>query len=81
MCCSVVFVCDVSNSPLCIGGYSVLPSANLLALGIIQARLPSALAPCINTLSEPFVIEPVGVVVAGYGVALGLLGAFPELVS
>ena len=38
-------------------------------------------SPCINTLSEPFVIEPVGVVVAGYGVALGFLGALTELVS
>lgn len=39
----MVFVCDVSNSPLCIGGYSALPSANLFALGVIQARLSSAL--------------------------------------
>ena len=38
------FVGDVSNSPLCIGGYSVLPAAKLLALSIIQAGLPSALA-------------------------------------
>ena len=29
---------------LCIGGYSALPSANLLVLGIMQACLPSALA-------------------------------------
>ena len=34
----------MSNSPLCIGGYSALPSANLLSLGIMQAGLPSALA-------------------------------------
>ena len=32
------------DSPLCIGGYSALPSANLLSLGIMQAGLPSALA-------------------------------------
>ena len=38
------FVGDVSNSPLCIGGYSALLSANLLSLGIMQAGLPSALA-------------------------------------
>jgi hypothetical protein len=38
------FVGDVSNSSLCIGGYSALPSANLLSLGIMQADLPSALA-------------------------------------
>ena len=36
--------CVVSNSFLCIGEYSALPSANLLALGIIQARLSSTLA-------------------------------------
>ena len=54
MCYSVAFVCDVLNSSLCIGGYSALPSANLLALGIIQARLPSALAEpqlCLCSLS------------------------------
>ena len=44
MCYSVAFVCDVLKSQLCIGGYSVLPAANLLGLGIIQARLSSALA-------------------------------------
>ena len=32
------------DSPLCIGGNSALPSANLLSLGIMQAGLPSALA-------------------------------------
>ena len=40
----MVFVCDVSNSPLCIGGYSVLPVANLLAFGITQARFSFTLA-------------------------------------
>ena len=39
-----IIIRDMSNSPLCIGGYSVLPAANLLGLGIIQARLSSALA-------------------------------------
>ena len=34
----------MSNSPLCIDGYSALPSAKLLALGITQAGLLSALA-------------------------------------
>ena len=40
----VAVVGDMSNSPLCIGGYSALPSAKLLALGITQAGLLSALA-------------------------------------
>ena len=40
----VAVVGDVSNFPLCMGGYSALPSANLLSLGIMQAGLPSALA-------------------------------------
>ncbi len=50
------------NSPLCIGGYSALPSAKLLALGIMQADLPSALAKsqfCLYSLScgfSPFVL-------------------------
>ena len=38
------FVGDVSNSPLCIGGYSALLSAKLLSLGIMQAGLSFALA-------------------------------------
>ena len=38
------FVGDMSKSPFCIGGYSALPAAKLLALGIIQAGLLSALA-------------------------------------
>ena len=38
------FVGDVSNLPLCIVGYSALPLANLLSLGIMQVCLLSALA-------------------------------------
>ncbi len=44
----------MSDSPLCIGGYSALPAANLLALGITQAHLSSALAEsqlCLCSLS------------------------------
>ena len=40
----VAVVGDMSNSPLCIGGYSALPAAELLALGITQSGLLSALA-------------------------------------
>ena len=40
----VAVVGDMSNSPLCISGYSVLPVAELLLLGITQAGLLSALA-------------------------------------
>ena len=50
----VAVVGDVSNSPLCIGGYSALPTAKLLALGIMQAGLLSALAEpqfCLCSLS------------------------------
>ena len=39
-----IIIRDMSNSPLCIGGYSALPSAKLLALGIMQSGLLSALA-------------------------------------
>ena len=39
-----IIIRDVSNSPLCIGGYSVLPAANLLGLGTMQAGLSFALA-------------------------------------
>ena len=40
----VAVVGDMSKLPVCIGGYSALPAANLLALGITQARFSSALA-------------------------------------
>ena len=43
----VVVLCkhdETPDSPLCIGGYSALPSAKLLALGIMQSGLLSALA-------------------------------------
>lgn len=40
--CECIINSETPYSPLCIGGYSCLPAANLLALGIIQARLSSA---------------------------------------
>ena len=55
MCYSVVFVYDASNSPLCISGYSALPAAKLLSLGIMQSGLLSALAEpqfCLWSLSR-----------------------------
>ena len=42
--CSYDIVSGASNSPLCTGACSALPSANLLSLGIMQACLPSVLA-------------------------------------
>ena len=53
----LLFYCKINetpDSPLCIGGYSALPAAKLLALGIIQAGLLSALAEpqlCLCSLS------------------------------
>ena len=42
--CVYDIVCGASVSAVCIGEYSALPSAKLLALGIMQSGLLSALA-------------------------------------
>ena len=42
-----MFYCKIDETPdslLCIGGYSALPAAKLLSLGIMQAGFPFALA-------------------------------------
>ena len=52
--CECIINCETPYSHVCMGGYSYLPSANLLSLGIIQVRLSSALAEsqlCLCSLS------------------------------
>ena len=56
----MLFCCKIDetpDSPVCIGGYSALPLAKLLSLGIMQASLPFALAEsqfCLWSLSCMF---------------------------
>lgn len=52
--CECIINSETPYSHVCIGGYLVLPAANLISLGIIQARFSSALVEsqlCLCSLS------------------------------